>query len=420
MRIAIVGAGIVGVCSAYELAADGHEVTVFEREDTVAGGASFAHAGIVAPGLVAPWAAPGMPRRLLSQLFAREAPLRLAPLAAAALAPWGRRFRRACRAEVYATDRARLFRLAQYSRDRLDALRVELRLDTERAQGVMLLLRRDPDLRQARAGIKLLSELGVPFELLDAARAREREPGLSAETPLRAAVYLPRDGVLNGRQFAHALKNEAQRLGAVFRFGSEVRALTPGTPGTPATLVTPDGEQRFDAVVVSAGAPSARLLASIGLRLPLLPVWGYSLTAPLRHVDAHGLLGPRGALLDERFQVTISRLGQRVRVAGGVELGGRADRFHPGAMATLYRVLHDWFPGAAQLAQAQRWKGARPMLPDGPPLIGASGRPGVWLNLGHGAHGGALAAGSARLLADLVAGRPPAIDAEGLGIGRLT
>jgi D-amino-acid dehydrogenase len=416
MRIAVVGAGIVGVSSAYELAADGHEVTVFERDDTVAGGASFANAGVVAPGVVAPWAAPGVPRRLLSQLFARHAPLRLSPLAALALAPWGWRFWRACQAEVHAANRARMVRLAQYSRDRLDALRVELRLDTERAQGVMVLLRRDQELRQARAWIKQLSELGVPFELLDAVRARQREPGLSEHTPLRAAVYLPRDGVLNCRQFAHGLKNEAQRLGTAFRFGVEVRALKPGAP---ATLVTADGEQRFDAVVVGAGVHSARLLASVGLRLPLAPVWGYSLTAPLRHVDGHGLLGPQGALIDERYEVSVSRLGQRVRVAGSAEIGGRADRFHPGAVATLYQVLHDWFPGAAQLAQAQRWKGARPMLPDGPPLIGPSGRSGIWLNLGHGSSGWALSAGSARLLADLVAGRPPAIDAEGLGIERL-
>jgi D-amino-acid dehydrogenase len=161
------------------------------------------------------------------------------------------------------------------------------------------------------------------------------------------------------------------------------------------------------------------LLAPLGLRLPLLPVWGYSLTAPLRELEHAPELGPRSALMDERYKVAISRLGRRVRVAGSAELGGRADHFHPGSMATLYRVLDDWFPGAAQLAKAQRWKGARPMLPDGPPLIGASGRDGLWLNLGHGSSGWALSAGSARALADLVSGRPPAVDLLGLGVDRL-
>lgn len=416
MRIAIVGAGIIGVTCAYELATDGHEVVVFERDETVAGGASFANAGIVSPGHVAPWAAPGMPRRLLSQLFARHAPLRIGSSSALRLAPWGWRCWRACRPDVHAANRTRMVRLAAFSRDRLETLRTDLRLDTERAQGHMVLLRRDQELRQARAGIKLLNELGVPFELLDAERARQREPGLNEATALRAAIHLPQDGVLNCRQFAHALKAQAQQLGATFRFRRTVSALRPGTP---ATLVTDEGEERFDAVVVSAGAQATTLLAPIGLHIPLAPVWGYSLTAPLRHVDGHGMLGPRAALTDERYAVAISRLGQRVRVAGGAEVGGRADRFHPGAVATLYRVLHDWFPGVAQLDQAQRWKGARAMLPDGPPVIGASGRPGVWLNLGHGASGWTLSAGSARLLADLIAGRTPAVDPRGLGIERL-
>ena len=123
--------------------------------------------------------------------------------------------------------------------------------------------------------------------------------------------------------------------------------------------------------------------------------------------------------MDERYKVAISRLGARVRVAGSAEVGGTLARHHAGAVQTLHKVLHDWFPGAARTAQAQVWKGARPMLPDGPPVLGASGIEGVWLNLGHGSSGWALACGSARLLADAVAGRAPAIDTEGLGLDRL-
>jgi len=185
------------------------------------------------------------------------------------------------------------------------------------------------------------------------------------------------------------------------------------------TLDLADGPQTFDAAVVCAGVDAGALLAPMGLRLPLLPVWGYSLTAPLRELEHAPDLGPRSALMDERFKVAISRLGRRVRVAGSAELGGQAGRFHPGAMATLHKVLDDWFPGAAQLAQAQRWKGARPMLPDGPPVIGPSGRDGIWLNLGHGSSGWALSAGSARALADQLKGTKPAIALDGLGVERL-
>jgi D-amino-acid dehydrogenase len=123
--------------------------------------------------------------------------------------------------------------------------------------------------------------------------------------------------------------------------------------------------------------------------------------------------------MDERYKVAISRLGSRVRVAGSAEIGGALARHHPGALATLYKVLDDWFPGAARMSRAQVWKGARPMLPDGPPVLGASGIPGVWLNLGHGSSGWALACGSARVVADALAARPPAIDVEGLGVERL-
>jgi len=196
-----------------------------------------------------------------------------------------------------------------------------------------------------------------------------------------------------------------------------VRALTPGTQPE---LTTGDGQTHtFDAAVVCAGVQANELLASIGLKLPLAPIHGYSVTAPLRHVDGHPQPGPRAALMDERYKVAISRLGQRIRVAGGAEIGGRLDRLDPAPLATLYRVLDDWFPGAAVTREAQHWKGARPMLPDGPPVLGESGAPGVWLNLGHGSSGWALACGSARVLAERLAGRDAPLDIGGLTMARL-
>jgi D-amino-acid dehydrogenase len=416
MRVAVIGAGIIGVTTAYELAVDGHEVTVFERGAAVAGGTSFANAGVVAPGYVMPWAAPGMPLKVLSHLLGRHAPVRIGAAVPFRDAGWLWRWWRACRPAVYQANRTRMHRLARYSRDRLDGLTQRLHLDYERASGYLVLLRGERELALTRGNLKLLAEMGVPFELVDAARARQIEPGLHDATALRAAIHLPQDGVGNCRQFAHLLKAEAQKLGACFRFQQTAQAIRPGAP---AQLVIDGRDEAFDAVVVCAGADAGTLLRPLGLKLPLLPVWGYSLTAPLREFDGHPGLGPRAALMDEKYKVALSRLGRRVRVAGSAELGGDGSHFHAGAMATLYKVLHDWFPGAAQLAQAQRWKGARPMLPDGPPVLGASGRPGVWLNLGHGSSGWALSAGSARALADVMAGRAAAIDLEGLGVERL-
>ncbi|OQC05471.1 MAG: D-amino acid dehydrogenase small subunit [Alphaproteobacteria bacterium ADurb.Bin100] len=165
-----------------------------------------------------------------------------------------------------------------------------------------------------------------------------------------------------------------------------------------------------------AGLASAALLRPLGLKLPLVAVHGYSVSAHIREP----LNAPRSAVMDERYKVAISRLGLRVRIAGSAEVGGSPTAMRAASLQTLYKVLHDWFPGAAQLsAGVQEWKGARPMMPDGPPLIGPSGLPGIWLNLGHGSSGWALACGSARALGDLMAQRAPEVDLEGLGIERL-
>ena len=423
MRIAVIGAGIVGVTTAYELARDAHQVTVFERRGSVAEETSFANAGVVAPGYVTPWAAPGMPAKVLRHLLSRHAPVRLAMPPGAGQWGWIWRWWRACRAPVHAANRARLHRLARYSQQRLGLLGQSLNLAHEQSRGYLVLLRTARDLAGARASLKLLAELGINFHLVDAARARSIEPGLNPGTPLHAAVHLPDDDVGNCRQFAHLLRAEAQRLGAVFRFQRTVLALLAGDKpalrhADPALAGSAETEA-FDAIVVCAAMGSAELLRPLGLKLPLAAVHGYSITAPLRLLESHPHLGPASAVMDEKYKVAISRLGQRVRVAGGAELGGAPGRHSASAIHTLHKVLDDWYPGCAQHGQVQAWKGARPMLPDGPPVLGASGLAGVWLNLGHGSSGWALACGSARVLADQLMGHAPAIDVEGLDVSRL-
>lgn len=446
MRIAIVGAGIIGVTTAYELAADGHEVTVFERRGSVAAETSFANAGIVTTACVMPWSSPGLPMQLLTHLWARHAPVRLNASLDGATLGWMWKWWRACNVRRYAANRARIQPLAVFSRERLHELTHTLRLDYERSDGYLVLLRGTRDRAAMQPELAVLRGLGVAFDELDAAACLRVEPGLNTATPLHGGIHLANDEVGNCRQFALLLRAQAQRLGARFRFHTAVQALHPGAhprlthehlsgeettrfgangdsalregPPTVPILEGPVTED-FDAVVLCAALGAPALLAPHGLKLPLIAVHGYSLTAPLRHIDDHAEFGPRSALLDEHYRVAITRLGKRVRVAGIAELGGSATRHHPGAIATLHKVLNDWFPGAALMSQAQQWKGARPMLPDGRPVLGASGIEGVWLNLGHGSSGWALGCGSARMLADAIEGRAPAIDVEGLDVARL-
>jgi D-amino-acid dehydrogenase len=415
MKIAIVGAGIIGVTTAYELAADGHEVTVFERRGAAAEETSFANAGVVAPGYVTPWAAPGMPSKVLRYLFSRHAPVKLQwPLSARDLA-WIARWLGACNQSTYLANRARMQRLAFYSRARLHQLTEQLGLDYERSPGYTVLLRSAKDQQLVQPGLQVLREAGTRFLELDNAAARAIEPALSRDTDFAGAIHLPDDGVGNCRQFALLLRRQAELLGAQFRFNATVAHVTPGMrpqlvlAGMPAPEV-------FDAAVLCAGVASAALLRPLGLKLPMTAVYGYSISAPIREP----LNAPRSAVMDERYKVAISRLGMRVRVAGSAEIGGSLADKRPAALQTLYKVLYDWFPGAAQLSGGvQEWKGARPMLADGPPLLGASGLAGVWLNLGHGSSGWALGCGSARAVADMLATRTPEVDLEGLGISRL-
>lgn len=417
MRVAVIGAGIVGVTTAHELAAQGLQVTVFERRGGVAAETSFANAGVVAPGYVTPWAAPGMPLKVLGQLFSRDAAVRFAGVSALRQLPWMWRFLRACRAKVHVTNRTAMQRLAHYSSERMNELATRLDLDYEQRQGYLVLLRSAGDLQRARPGLQLLAELGVTHEVLDEAGCRQLEPALSPSAPVHAAIRLPHDGVGNCRAFAHLIKNEAQRLGARFAFDADVTRLMPGP--RPSVRLANDEVQEFDRIVVCAGVDAARLLVPHGLSVPLAPVYGYSITAPLRAHDGGPDMAPRSALMDEKYKVAISRLGQRVRVAGSAEIGGRLDDLRSAPLATLYRVLDEWFPGAASMRDVQQWKGARPMLPDGPPIVGTSRLPGVWLNLGHGSSGWALSCGSARLLADQLLGQRPAIDPAGLTPARL-
>ena len=415
MKIAVIGAGIIGVTTAYELACDGHEVTVFERRGAAAEETSFANAGIVAPGYVTPWAAPGMPAKVLSHLLSRHAPVKIGlPLSTSDLA-WMWKWYRSCRLDTYLANRARMQRLAFYSRERLHQITSDLQLEYDRSDGYLVLLRSERDSQMVQPGLQVLRQAEVTFRELNADETRKIEPALNPDTTFFGSVHLPQDEVGNCRQFALMLKNEAQRLGVTFLFNTTVQSVQ-RQPDIALQIGDEPNPRPFDSVVMCAGLASAKLLQPLGMNIPMAAVYGYSLSAAVREP----LNAPRSAVMDERYKVAVSRLGNRIRVAGSAEIGGHIDRKRASSIQTLYKVLHDWFPGAASKVNGvQEWKGARPMLPDGPPVIGPSGIPGLWLNLGHGSSGWALSCGSARALADLVQGKAPALEFDGFDIGRL-
>jgi D-amino-acid dehydrogenase len=421
LKLAVVGAGIVGTATAYELTVDGHEVTVFERRSTIAEEASFATGALVAPGWTADWTASR--RDLRMPWSARlDDGLRLATLPRTQEWSWLWQWAQAGKGPRLAQAHRHLHALLNYSQQRQLAITTQRELDHDRSEGMLVLWRDEREAQQAQPALALMRESGIAFKLLDAAQARSLEPALSPETRLHGAVELSGEGAANCREFALLLRAAAQATGCRFEFDTRVEAIEPRAEGRVGVSVRSSeaaGNQeqspsmQFDGVVVCAGVHAADLLQPLGLHLPLRAVHGQSLSAAVREpLDA-----PLSAVLDARSGVSIARLGQRVRVAGGQTFGAAPGEPSKASLAQLYQVLADWFPGAVRLGgprgSIQEWQGAQARLPDGLALIGPSRIPGLWLNLGHGTSGWSTACGSARALADRLQRREPEVDLIG-------
>lgn len=413
MHVIVIGAGIVGVTTAYALRRHGCEVTVIERHSGVAQEASFANGGVIAPECIGPWAAPPMPRALLASLFTRSAALRVRPAFDRALWRWLRRFVAESDPQRYQLGRRRMQRLAIYSRELLRELQTRHALDYEQQPGLLLLYRSAQALAAAEPASLLLKEQGVAHRLLDAAGCRQLEPALGTHAALAGGLHLPEAETGNCAYLTRRLKEICSADGVRFEFNTEVTGFEVAGQRFQA-VVTPTGRRRAGACVVAAGDGAGELLAAAGIALPLLPVQGVSATMPITRHE----LAPFIGILDERHGVAVARMGKRLRVAGTAVIGERGGRVDAAAQRLLLKVVGDWFPSAAAYSQAQWWSGTRAMLPDGAPLLGRSPIVGLHLNVGHGGSGWTLACGAAQVVADGLIERTPQISLEGLTLER--
>ncbi len=415
MKVVILGSGVVGTASAWYLAQAGHEVVVIDRQEGPALETSFANAGQISPGYASPWAAPGIPLKALRWLFMKHAPFILNARADAAMLRWLVAMLRNCTADAYRINKERMVRLAEYSRDKL----IDLRRDTgisydERTQGTLQLFRTHKQLDASANDIAVLQADGVPFELLDRAGCIATEPGLAhGEVPFVGGLRLPHDETGDCFLFTNALAAMAKEQGVRFLHGCTISALV-GEGGRISHVETSGGRVTGDAYVVAMGSFSPLLVAPLGIRLPIYPVKGYSITVPLRDESR----APVSTVLDESYKVAITRLGDRIRVGGMAELNGFDLSLPPARQATLEHSVCSLFPGAARYDRPNFWCGLRPMTPDGTPIIGPTRYPNLFLNTGHGTLGWTMACGSGQLLADLVGGIEPAIEAGDLAISR--
>lgn len=415
MRIIVLGAGVIGVTSAWYLARAGHDVTVIDRESAVAMDTSRANAGQISPGYSAPWAAPGIPLKALKWMFMRHSPLIIQPRPDLTKLSWMARMLRNCTSERYAVNKGRMVRLAEYSRDCLIALREETDIAYDgRQKGTLQLFRTQKQVDAADKDIAVLREGGVPFELLDREGCLAAEPGLrGAADRIAGGLRLPGDETGDCLAFTTVLADKARALGVDFRFGVDIRRLV-RSGGRIEAVETSQGLLHADAFVVALGSHSPMLVRPLGLRLPIYPVKGYSITLPITDASR----APESTVMDETYKIAITRLGGRIRAGGMAELAGSDKRLSPRREATLHHSVGDLFARAADHSDSSFWCGLRPMTPDGTPIIGRAGAGNLWLNTGHGTLGWTMAAGSGRVLADLVSGRPSAIESADLSYDR--
>jgi D-amino-acid dehydrogenase len=415
MKIIVLGAGVIGVTSAWYLAQAGHEVTVVDRQPAPALETSFANAGEVSPGYSAPWAAPGIPLKAIKWMFMKHAPLIVGLKPDALKLRWMAQMLMNCNSAAYAVNKARMVRLAEYSRDCLTALRSSTGVAyDERMQGTLQLFRNAYQVEAAAKDIAVLREGGVPFEVLDADGCIAVEPGLAAARgKIAGGLRLPKDETGDCFKFTQGLEAKCRAAGVVFRYGTQIRRLN-GDAGRITSVETDVGALSADAFVVALGSYSPQLVAPLGMKLPVYPVKGYSITVPV--VDASK--APESTVMDETHKIAITRLGDRIRVGGMAELRGFDMSLSPKRRATLEHSVEDLFGGAGDQSQAQFWCGLRPMTPDGTPVVGRSPIGNLFFNTGHGTLGWTMAAGSGRVLADVMSGRATEIETADLGYGR--
>jgi len=415
MHVTVLGSGVIGTTIAYYLVRDGHQVTVLERQPGPALETSFANAGEVSPGYSSPWAGPGVPIKAIKWMLMTHSPLVIWPLLDAAMWRWGWSMLMNCTERAYRLNKSRMVPIAEYSRDCLKQLRADTGVAyDERMQGTLQLFRTQKQLDGIAKDIEILEGYKVPYEVLDRAGFCRVEPALGhTQQKFVGALWLPNDETGDCYKFTQRIAALAQEAGASFRFNTPVEGLE-AERGRISGVRTAAGLLQADSYVCALGSFSAQMLRPIGIKLPVYPVKGYSITVPI----TEAAYAPESTIMDETHKVAVTRLGDRIRVGGTAELAGYNLALRDARRRTLEHVVTDLFPRGGDVTRAQFWCGLRPMTPDGTPVVGPTPFPNLYLATGHGTLGWTMAAGTGRVIAGLLGGRRPEISLDGLTIAR--
>lgn len=415
MRIIVLGGGLIGVTTGYFLAREGHEVVVIERNDALAAETSYQNGGLLAPGHSQSWASPGALATLIKSWFEREPALRLRLDSGSAFWAWVLPFLRQCNETAYRANTLRVMRCMMAGLDDLRALRAETGIDDGgNDAGILYVFRTERSLEEKAGSWTLLRDNGLDLEEASRERCVEIEPALGpTRDEIAGGFYAPGEGSGDARQFTRELAALARKkFGLRIELGARISHIRGSAAGVEA-VVTDRGEFAGDAYVLAAGPWSPGLVRPLGLRLPICPAKGYTVSVSTVGYDG----APHVGVIEEDNLVAFARLGDWLRVGGQAEFAGFDASWTPANFGGVFRVARELFPDGGDYYRPHHWACLRPLTPGGPPILGESPIRNLFLNVGHGAAGWTMGCASSRAVADIVCGRPPDLDLEGLAYG---
>jgi len=417
LKIVVLGAGVIGVTTAYYLARRGHAVTVLEEHRETAMGTTHANGGQISVSHPESWAAPEVPRMLLRSLRQVDAPIRVSLSWDPAMWTWGLRFLRNCSARRRRRHTAAIARLAVYSQKQLHELCSETDIDfAHHVSGTLHLFTEPGDLERASLLAQARRQFGIAQQLLDRDACVAIEPALAdAASRLCGGIYAPADESGDAFLFTRELARICAQQNVAFQYGARALGFEQDNRGIRA-VITDQGHVSADCFIVALGIGSSALLRSLDIRAPIFPVKGYSATLPV--TNRHAV--PDVNIIYEARRVVTSRLGTRLRIAGGADVVGYDGRLDINRAKAVLSPAFALFPQLGEREEAVYWTGLRPMTPDGPPILGRTPYQNLFFNTGHGSLGWTLACGSARAVADLVSGSTPEVDIQDYAFTRFT
>ena len=416
MRVLILGSGIIGTTSAYYLAKQGHDVTVIDRQNSVALETSHANAGQLSYSFSSPWAAPGLPLSLIKWMFSKYPPLIVNPNLNSETVKFLYQMLKNCNSKSYEINKSRMVRVSNFSKKCL----LELEKDEDifyeqRKQGSLLLFKSAKQIENIKKDLSLLEKLNIQYELLDLNGCIQAEPGLHhVKSEFTSGLRFANDCTGNCYLFTNQLYKKCLEMGVKFEFNTQIEDIQIEKERI-SSIKTNRGEFDSDSYVVALGSYSSKILSKVGINIPVYPVKGYSITLPvLNNEDA-----PQSTIIDDTFKIGITRLGNNIRVAGTAHLTGYNLELREKSLSLLKYGLNRLFPYATEECDDMKfWAGLRPNTPDGPPIIGSTPYSNLYLNTGHGTLGWTMSLGSGKLLADIISGIEPEISSEGIDMSR--